>query len=60
MNIASELRCSHCGAEVLSDDYACPNCRRILRFERPSESKGKPRSVKPRPDNDDEPTESRH
>lgn len=25
-----EARCPHCGTQVLSDDYACPDCRRVI------------------------------
>ncbi len=25
-----EVCCPHCGAEVLPDDYACPNCLRVI------------------------------
>ena len=32
-----ERRGPHCDAAVLPDDYACPGCRRILRFRPPDE-----------------------
>lgn len=25
-----KARCPHCGGEVLLDDYACPDCRRVI------------------------------